>query len=202
MRGGAPLEGACLAPRSCVAARCHRCCCCCARFSVFYVSSTATNRASRTPDQRSLALHCRQTAPPARPAPGSPLHHPTATPSPPLPPPLRSDLTFDQFASKMLMSGVSVADVQARAASGTPFVPPSRRNGRKLAQAVPNEFDWRSSGKVPPPRDQGGCGRWERRGRDAQPGNARSEGLDCAYATPLGPQRRVCTLCCGVEGCF
>ncbi|KAL4420951.1 hypothetical protein ABPG77_004580 [Micractinium sp. CCAP 211/92] len=69
-----------------------------------------------------------------------------------------SDLTFDQFASKMLMSGVSVAEVQARAASGTPFVPPSRRNGRKLAQAVPNEFDWRSSGKVPPPRDQGGCG--------------------------------------------
>lgn len=72
----------------------------------------------------------------------------------------RSDLTFDQFASKMLMSGVSVAEVQARAAAGAQFVPPSRRNGRKLAQTVPNELDWRAKGKVPPPRDQGGCGRW------------------------------------------
>lgn len=73
---------------------------------------------------------------------------------------LRSDQTFDQFASKMLMRGVSVAEVQARAASGPQFTPPNRRNGRKLAQTVPNEFDWRTRGKVPAPRDQGGCGRW------------------------------------------
>ncbi|KAL4434211.1 hypothetical protein ABPG75_000652 [Micractinium tetrahymenae] len=69
-----------------------------------------------------------------------------------------SDLTFDQFASKMLMSGVSLSEVQSRAASGPQFTPPSRRNGRKLAQTAPDAFDWRTTGKVPPPRDQGGCG--------------------------------------------
>jgi hypothetical protein len=83
-----------------------------------------------------------------------------STPSPAcssLPPasvPSCSDYSFTDFAAKRLMKNVN----KARAGLTSASAPVSRRSSRKLAQTVPNEWDWRTGGKVPPVRDQGSCG--------------------------------------------
>lgn len=68
-----------------------------------------------------------------------------------------SDLSFNEFKASYLMPDRPATELAARTADIPAFTPPAP--ARKLLQTtVPTEFDWRAKGKVPPPRDQGGCG--------------------------------------------
>jgi C1A family cysteine protease len=69
-----------------------------------------------------------------------------------------SDLSFAEFKAQYLMPDSNPTALLARTASAPKFSGPSAAH-RKLAQSTaPLAFDWRALGKVPPPRDQGGCG--------------------------------------------
>ncbi|KAL4443763.1 hypothetical protein ABPG75_011500 [Micractinium tetrahymenae] len=72
-----------------------------------------------------------------------------------------SDLTFDDFKGKYLMGGgrggFNMTRIKGAARARRNLL--SAPGARKLLQgAVPDAWDWRAQGKVPPPRDQGSCG--------------------------------------------
>ncbi|KAL4443790.1 hypothetical protein ABPG75_011527 [Micractinium tetrahymenae] len=67
-----------------------------------------------------------------------------------------SDQSWADFAAERLMKNVDNAKLAAAQAAAPSAAP--RRPARKLQQTPPSTWDWRALGKVPAPRDQGGCG--------------------------------------------
>ncbi|KAI7835301.1 hypothetical protein COHA_010797, partial [Chlorella ohadii] len=71
-----------------------------------------------------------------------------------------ADVPFADFAAKRLMKGITPEGAVARGATAAAKtnVKTNAKAGRKLAQTPPAAWDWRALGKVPPARNQGGCG--------------------------------------------
>ncbi len=69
-------------------------------------------------------------------------------------------MPFADFAAKRLMKGITPEGAVARGATAAAKtnVKTNAKAGRKLAQTPPAAWDWRALGKVPPARNQGGCG--------------------------------------------
>lgn len=67
-----------------------------------------------------------------------------------------SDQSFSDFAAERLMNNLDTATLAEAQAAAAPA--PARRSSRKLQATLPATWDWRAQGKVPAPRDQGGCG--------------------------------------------
>ncbi|KAL4442010.1 hypothetical protein ABPG77_011271 [Micractinium sp. CCAP 211/92] len=67
-----------------------------------------------------------------------------------------SDQSFSDFAAERLMNNLDTATLAEAQAAAAPA--PARRSSRKLQATLPASWDWRAQGKVPAPRDQGGCG--------------------------------------------
>ena len=64
-------------------------------------------------------------------------------------------MSFTEFSSTVLMKQFDKQRTPPN--TGAARVYRARRMGRRLAQTLPNAFDWRTR-RLPPVRDQGGCG--------------------------------------------